>query len=797
MKVSTFFKAASLLSPLFAPSARAQDKFIHEGTQIEFYRTTIPETQTTGGFQWGYALPGVPTGDNNEYLGYIRGSTPGGNGWSGISHGGQMPNDLLLVAWPEGDTVQHKFVFATGFIAPEDYAGQATLTVLSQTVAADHFELVYRCQGCWTWNHNGADGQQKPEAADGVQVISWAQHLTKPEATWVFHNNGQGTFGAPVASARNANYFDWVGSDPEPPTTTSSVPAPTATTCVGTPAPTAAYDYIVVGAGAGGIPVADKLSEAGKSVLLIEKGPPSLGRFSGVGKAGNYNQTRWLSGTSLTRFDVPGLCNQIWVDSAGIACTDIDQMAGCVLGGGAAVNAALWWKPVPVDWDTNFPSGWKSADVKGATDSVFRRIPGTDTPSTDGRRYKQEGFEVLKSAFSADGWKEVTANNVPEQKDRVFSHSPFMYESGQRQGPLGAHLVTALQRSHFKLWTNTAVRRVVRTGGKATGVELDGGDGGYCGTVNLKPGGRVILSSGAFGSPKLLFRSGIGPKAQLEIVKNSVQDGPSFINETQWIELPVGKNLNDHVNTDLVISHPNVSFYNFYTAWDDPPAADKNLYLQSRSGILAQSAPNIGPLAWEVIKGTDGIDRSIQWTARVEGPGANDTNHMTISQYLGRGSTSRGAISINGALNMFVSAAPYLQTAEDRAAIITSIKNMQTAISKNPDITFTVPSANLTVEEYVDSLPKTPAARRANHWIGTAKIGTDSGLTGGTAVVDLNTQVYGTDNIHVVDASIFPGHIVTNPTSYIVVAAEHAAAKILALGSSSSKRSGAERTFRA
>jgi cellobiose dehydrogenase (acceptor) len=54
-------------------------------------------------------------------------------------------------------------------------------------------------------------------------------------------------------------------------------------------------------------------------------------------------------------------------------------------------------------------------------------------------------------------------------------------------------------------------------------------------------------------------------------------------------------------------------------------------------------------------------------------------------------------------------------------------------------------------------LPLTAAARRANHWIGTAKIGTDSGLKGGSAVVDTNTQVYGTDNIHVVDASIFPG----------------------------------------
>jgi len=55
----------------------------------------------------------------------------------------------------------------------------------------------------------------------------------------------------------------------------------------------------------------------------------------------------WLRGTNLTRFDVPGLCNQIWVDSAGIACTDTDQMAGCVLGGGTAVNAGLWWKVCP------------------------------------------------------------------------------------------------------------------------------------------------------------------------------------------------------------------------------------------------------------------------------------------------------------------------------------------------------------------------------------------------------------------------------------------------------------------
>jgi cellobiose dehydrogenase (acceptor) len=614
-----------------------------------------------------------------------------------------------------------------------------------------HFELVYRCQWCWIWNQKGAEGSQVPTSE--VQVIGWAQHNEIFSGTWVFHAKGQSQFGAPVADARNAKYVDWVklGPTPSPTAAPSGTPTPTPTgpiSCVGSPAPTEAYDYIVIGGGAGGIPVADKLSESGKSVLLLEKGPPSLARFGGT------MGPEWVTSNNLTRFDVPGLCNQIWVDSAGVACTDIDQMAGCVLGGGAAVNAALWWKPVDVDFDYNFPTGWKSADVKGAVDRVFKRIPGTDTPSMDGKRYKQEGFDVLSGALGADGWKSVVANDQQNQKNRVYSHSPFMYENGQRQGPLGAYLPTALARKNFKLLMNTMARRVVRTGGKATGVELESG---HCGIVNLNPGGRVILSAGAFGSSKLLFRSGIGPKDQLTVVKNSAVDGASFIKDSDWINLPVGQNLNDHVNTDLVIKHPNISFYDFYAAWNKPIEADKDAYLSKRSGILAQSAPNIGPLAWEVIKGSDGIDRQIQWTARVEGPGANDTHHLTISQYLGRGTTSRGALSINGALGIFVSKSPYLQNDADTGAVVDGIKSMMKAIKKNPAIEFQVPPANQTVEQYVASLPKTPSARRANHWIGTAKIGTDSGLAGGTSVVDLNTQVYGTDNIHVVDASIFPG----------------------------------------
>ena len=73
---------------------------------------SVDESQTTGGFQWGYALPETGSG-NAEYIGHIVGSLrTGRKGWSGVSHGGGMPNALLLVAWPDGDAVKTKFVYA-------------------------------------------------------------------------------------------------------------------------------------------------------------------------------------------------------------------------------------------------------------------------------------------------------------------------------------------------------------------------------------------------------------------------------------------------------------------------------------------------------------------------------------------------------------------------------------------------------------------------------------------------------------------------------------------------------------
>ncbi|KAL1957005.1 hypothetical protein VTO42DRAFT_6494 [Malbranchea cinnamomea] len=757
-------------------------------TGITFSTWSVSDSQTNGGFMWGWALPpDAETVDATEYIGIIVGAINNGGGYAGVSHGGGMPSALLLAVWPNEDDVVTSFRFASGYVDPELYAGDATLTPFLKSVNETHYTIIYRCENCWSWDHNGVTGSRS--TTEGVMVLGWAQAYESPsdpadpDSTVVQHDT-QGMFGAPVASAVSEQYSEWANLPPVdgPTPTETETETPTATpepTVTGIPVPTDTFDYIVVGSGAGGIPIADRLSEVGKSVLLIEKGPPSSYRWGG------RIRPDWLADTNLTRFDVPGLCNEIWVDSAGIACNDVAVMAGCVVGGGTAVNSGLWWRAPARDWDENFPDGWKSGDMKGAVDKVFARIPGSDIPSMDGKRYLQQGYEVIAGALRDAHWVNVTANDHPDDKQRTFSYTPFMFSGGERGGPMATYLVTASQRDNFKLWMNTMVRRVIREGGHITGVEVEPvTEDGYRGIVNVTPGtGRVILSAGTFGTPKILFRSGIGPQDMLEIVNSSTIDGGSMISSDQWINLPVGYNLVDHVNTDVVVTHPDVVFYDFYAAFDDPIPEDRDAYLEHRSGVLAMAAPNIGPMFWESIPGKDGVNRQLQWQARIEGAlGERSEKAITISQYLGTGSTSRGRLAITSSLTMTVAEHPYLHDQNDIDAVVAGIEHLQEILSKVPDLTWSHPAPDESAVDYVKNYPVSPASRSANHWMGSCKMGKDDGRKdGGTAVVDLNTKVYGTDNLFVVDASIFPGMVTTNPSALIVSVSERAAEKILAL----------------
>ncbi|MCJ1306576.1 hypothetical protein MMC25_000219 [Agyrium rufum] len=789
----------------------ASSPFYEPNTGISFNALIINDGSTQGNFTVGYALPpNAMTVDATEFIGVIVGAVTNGGGWSGIAIGGVMTGNLLLMVWPYGGQILTSLRYAEGLASPDLYTtGGVTVSPLYTNINATHYTFVFRCQGCFSWNYEGEPGSTS--TTDGYTLLGWCQNTESPPdpsnvntTLAVEHDNGQSLDAVLVASAVNSQYSQWAtktvgGTKPTSTikststvtskstvtstpvsSTASSAAASTTTTAaiVGTPAPSTTYDYIVVGGGAGGIPLAAKLAATGKSVLLLERGQASSYRFGG------RDGVPWIAPQNLTRYDVPGLCNEIWVNSTGISCPDVGTMAGCVLGGGTAINAGLWWNPNPVDFDQNFPTGWKSSDLAPAISRVFSKIPGTYTPSLDGVLYNPTGYNLVGKALAAAGWANVSANSVPSQKNRTFSHTPYMFSHGERGGPMATYLVDATAKSNFKLMLNTMVTRLVRSGGHVTGVQIMAtANSGYSGTINVTPiTGRVILSAGAFGTPKILFRSGIGPADQLMIVNSSKSDAGSMIDSKSWITTPVGYNLDDHTNTDTVIQHPSVNFYDFYAAWTNPIAADASAYLNKRSGILAQAAPNIGPMFWEEITASDGSVRQLQWTARVEGPISGENNTMTLSQYLGRGKTSKGRATISPSLGMQVGTLPYLTTANDLAAVVQGITNIQNVLNKVSGLTWVSPAPGQSAADYVASVPITTSTRTANHWIGTAKLGTDDGRqNGGTAVVDTNTKVWGTDNLFVVDASIFPGMMSTNPSALIVSAAEHASDLIIAL----------------
>lgn len=77
---------------------------------------------------------------------------------------------------------------------------------------------------------------------------------------------------------------------------------------------------------------------------------------------------------------------------------------------------------------------------------------------------------------------------------------------------------------------------------------------------------------------------------------------------------------------------------------------------------------------------------------------------MTITQYLGTGTKSRGRMTISKQLNTIVSTPPYLRDEHDREAVIQGITNLRETLKDVANLTWITPPSNMTVEDFVDSV---------------------------------------------------------------------------------------------
>ncbi|EOD50374.1 putative cellobiose dehydrogenase protein [Neofusicoccum parvum] len=526
------------------------------------------------------------------------------------------------------------------------------------------------------------------------------------------------------------------------------------------------WDAIVVGAGPAGIIVADRLSEAGKKTLLLEDGGKSYGIVGGT------DRPEWLSGTNLSRVDVPGLYKSVFADQGNLTCgSRVNAFGGCTIGGSSAINAGLYFQPPASDWDNFHPDGWKNADVAAATQRLYERQPSVENYSMDGKYYLQSGYEAAKQwLVEGAGYSDVVINDKADQKYQVFGRPSYDYANGQRGGPVTTYLQTALGRSNFQLQSGVRVQRIARTGGKATGVvaTVDGAEA----TIKLSSSGRVVLSAGAVQSPQILMYSAIGEPATLSRLSTGGKLGDNAA-PSAWINnTAVGAGLFDNPNTFIELESTAVSSYTY--SYASPPESDKQMFLNHRSGPYSFASQT--SVFWTYINHTDGsLPTGVQGTIDSAGySDFTDANTITLNIYGTSGLLSAGRVVLDDKLVAGPSDDVYYsdaagRDADDIARFIRDIFDRLPAAGLEPlNI-----ARNATKDEIKTYITTASAYARGmvNHWSSSCRIG---------ACVDANAQVVGTENVHVVDGSIV-APLTVNPQFGIMVAAERASELIKAL----------------
>lgn len=245
------------------------------------------------------------------------------------------------------------------------------------------------------------------------------------------------------------------------------------------------FDYVIVGAGAAGCVLANRLTQDPEvRVLLVEAGgsdrTPDVRVPAAFAKL--FRTPRDWAYDTETQDHLDGR-RLFWP-------------RGRMLGGSTSMNAQMWVPGFPEDlagWVAEGAAGWSWEDVAPYLDRA-RETVGV-------RQLSQ--LTPLTEAF-------VTAG-LDGRTDQARA-TEVTQERGARRSAADAYLRPARRRPNLQVRTGTVVRRVVVEGGSAVGVEVVGPRGGV---ETLRARREVLLAAGAVNSPHLLQLSGIGPGARL------------------------------------------------------------------------------------------------------------------------------------------------------------------------------------------------------------------------------------------------------------------------------------------
>lgn len=503
-------------------------------------------------------------------------------------------------------------------------------------------------------------------------------------------------------------------------------------------------EYVIVGAGSAGCALAYRLSEAGRSVTVIEHGGTDAGPFIQMPGALSYPM-------NMKRYDW-GFRTEPEPHLGGrrLACP-----RGKVIGGSSSINGMIYVRGHARDydhWRDQGAAGWGYADVL----PYFQRLEnwhsgghggdpewrGTGGPLHITRGARENPLTRAFVEAGAQAGYDITGDYNGHQQEGVGPFDMTVWQ-GERWSAAKAYLRPALKTGNCHVVRGFA-RKVVIENGRATGVEIE-----QAGQIKvIRADVEVILAASAINSPKLLMLSGIGPARHLQ------EHGIKVIADRPG----VGQNLQDHleVYVQAAASQP-VSLYKYWNLLGKAYVGARWLLTRTGPGASNQfeSAGFIRSRA-----GVDYPDLQIHFlpiAVRYDGKTAAE-GHGFQAHVGPMRSPSRGEITLRSGdpkedPRIFFNYMSHLEDWIDFRQGIRLVRDIFRQDAFKPYFKHEIqPGDDAQSDENLDDFIR-EHAESAYHPCGTCKMGARNDLM---AVVDPETRVIGVENLRVADSSIFP-----------------------------------------